>query len=126
MNDKLYTNEHEWISIEKDKIALLGITDYAQKQLGDIVFVELPEVDKDCSIVDEIAVVESVKAASEVYSGVSGKVIEVNESIINEPQIINNDPENKGWFVKIEINNFEDMNNLMSLNEYQSFCSSLE
>ena len=126
MNDKLYTKEHEWISIEKDKIALLGITDYAQKQLGDIVFVELPEVDKDCSIGDEIAVVESVKAASEVYSGVSGKVIAVNESIINEPQIINNDPENEGWFVKIEINNFEDMNNLMSLNEYQSFCSSLE
>ena len=126
MNDKLYTKEHEWISIEKDKIAVIGITDYAQKQLGDIVFVELPEVDKDCSIGDEIAVVESVKAASEVYSGVSGKVIAVNESIINEPQIINSDPENGGWLVKIEINNLEDMNELMSLSEYQSFSSSLE
>ncbi len=126
MNDKLYTKEHEWISIEKDKIAVIGITDYAQKQLGDIVFVELPEIGKDCSLGDEIAVVESVKAASEVYSGVSGKVIAVNESIINEPQIINSDPENEGWFVKIEINNLEDMNKLMSLSEYQSFCSSLE
>ena len=126
MNEKLYTKEHEWVSIEKDKIALLGITDYAQKQLGDIVFVELPEVGKDCSIGDEIAVVESVKAASEVYSGVSGKVIAVNESIINEPQIINSDPENGGWLVKIEISNLEDMNELMSLSKYQSFCSSLE
>ena len=126
MNDKLYTREHEWISIEKDKIALLGITDYAQKQLGDIIFVELPEVGKDYSIGDEIAVVESVKAASEVYSGVSGKVIAVNESIINEPQTINSDPENGGWLVKIEISNLEDMNELMSLSKYQSFCSSLE
>ena len=126
MNDKLYTKEHEWISIEKDKIAVIGITDYAQKQLGDIVFVELPEIGKYCSRGDEIAVVESVKAASEVYSGVSGKVIAVNESIINEPQIINSDPENEGWLVKIEINNLEDMNELMSLSEYQSFSSSLE
>ena len=126
MNDKLYTKEHEWISIEKDKIALLGITDYAQKQLGDIVFVELPEVDKDCSIGDEIAVVESVKAASEVYSGVSGQVLEVNDAIVDEPQLVNSDPETKGWFVKIKIYKIEEFDELMSLNEYKEFCLGLE
>ena len=126
MNDKLYTREHEWISIEKDKIALLGITDYAQKQLGDIIFVELPEVGKDYSIGDEIAVVESVKAASEVYSGVSGQVLEVNDAIVDEPQLVNSDPETKGWFVKIKIDKIEEFDELMSLNEYKEFCLGLE
>ena len=105
MNDKIYTKEHEWIEVIENNMAIIGITDFAQKQLGDIVFVELPEKGKSFNKGEEIAVVESVKAASEVYSGVSGKVIAVNESIINEPQIINSDPENGGWLVKIEINN---------------------
>ena len=126
MDKKLYTKEHEWILLEKNNTAIIGITNYAQKQLGDIVFVELPQIGKEFSKGEEIAVVESVKAASEVYSGVSGKIIEVNENIINKPQVVNEDPEDKGWFVKIEINDLEEIEEFMSLKNYQTFCSDLE
>ncbi|PPR28533.1 MAG: Glycine cleavage system H protein [Alphaproteobacteria bacterium MarineAlpha9_Bin1] len=126
MDKKLYTKEHEWILLEKNNTAIIGITNYAQKQLGDIVFVELPEIGKEFSKGEEIAVVESVKAASEVYSGVSGKIIEVNKNIINKPQVVNEDPEDKGWFVKIEISDLEEIEEFMSLKNYQTFCSDLE
>ena len=126
MDKKLYTKEHEWILLKKNNTAIIGITNYAQKQLGDIVFVELPEIGKEFSKGEEIAVVESVKAASEVYSGVSGKIIEVNENIINKPQVVNEDPEDKGWFVKMEISDLEEIKEFMSFKKYQTFCSDLE
>jgi len=126
MDKKLYTKEHEWILLKKNNTATIGITNYAQKQLGDIVFVELPEIGKEFSKGEEIAVVESVKAASEVYSGVSGKIIEVNKNIINKPQVVNEDPEDKGWFVKIEISDLEEIEEFMSLKNYQTFCADLE
>ena len=126
MDKKLYTKEHEWILLEKNNTAIIGITNYAQKQLGDIVFVELPEIGKEFSKGEEIAVVESVKAASEVYSGVSGKIIEVNENIINKPQVVIEDPEDKGWFVKMEISDLKEIEEFMSLKNYQTFCSDLE
>ena len=126
MDKKLYTKEHEWILLEKNNTAIIGITNYAQKQLGDIVFVELPEIGKEFAKGEEIAVVESVKAASEVYSGVSGKIIEVNENIINKPQVVNEDPEDKGWFVKMEISDLEEIKEFMSLKNDQTFCSDLE
>mgnify|MGYP001048196109 FL=1 len=126
MDKKLYTKEHEWILLEKNNTAIIGITNYAQKQLGDIVFVELPEIGKEFSKGEEIAVVESVKAASEVYSGVSGKIIAVNENIINKPQVVNEDPEDKGWFVKMKISDLEEIEEFMSLKNYQTFCSDLE
>ena len=126
MDKKLYTKEHEWILLKKNNTAIIGITNYAQKQLGDIVFVELPEIGKEFAKGEEIAVVESVKAASEVYSGVSGKIIEVNENIINKPQVVNEDPEDKGWFVKMEISDLEEIEEFMSLKNYQTFCSDLE
>ena len=126
MDKKLYTKEHEWILLEKNNTAIIGITNYAQKQLGDIVFVELPEIGKEFAKGEEIAVVESVKAASEVYSGVSGKIIEVNENIINKPQVVNEDPEDKGWFVKMKISDLEEIEEFMSLKNYQTFCSDLE
>ena len=126
MDKKLYTKEHEWILLKKNNTATIGITNYAQKQLGDIVFVELPEIGKEFSKGEEIAVVESVKAASEVYSGVSGKIIAVNENIINKPQVVNEDPEDKGWFVKMKISDLEEIEEFMSLKNYQTFCSDLE
>ena len=126
MDKKLYTKEHEWILLKKNNTAIIGITNYAQKQLGDIVFVELPEIGKEFAKGEEIAVVESVKAASEVYSGVSGKIIEVNENIINKPQVVNEDPEDKGWFVKMEISDLKEIEEFMSLKNYQTFCSDLE
>ena len=126
MNDKIYTKEHEWIEVIENNMAIIGITDFAQKQLGDIVFVELPEKGKSFNKGDEIAVVESVKAASEVYSGVSGQVLEVNDAIVDEPQLVNSDPETKGWFVKIKIDKIEEFDELMSLNEYKEFCLGLE
>ena len=126
MNDKIYTKEHEWIEVIENNMAIIGITDFAQKQLGDIVFVELPEKGKSFNKGEEIAVVESVKAASEVYSGVSGQVLEVNDAIVDEPQLVNSDPETKGWIVKIKIDKIEEFDELMSLNEYKEFCLGLE
>jgi len=125
MDKKLYTKEHEWISIENN-IAIIGITDFAQKQLGDIVFVELPDVGKTFQVGDEIAVIESVKAASEVYSSVSGDILEINENIVNEPQIVNSDPENLGWFIKIRLDSKDNIKDLMSLEQYKEFCEIVE
>lgn len=126
MEKIFYTKEHEWIRIEKNNIAIIGITDYAQKQLGDIIFIELPKIGKEFLKGDEIAVVESVKAASEVYSGISGKIVDVNDKLLSKPQIVNENPENQGWFVKVEINNINEVKEFMSISDYQNFCSSLE
>ena len=96
MTNKRYTKEHEWVRLE-NKLCFVGVSNYAQEQLGDIVFVELPSINKSLVVGDEVAVIESVKAATEIYAPISGKVIEVNEKLISNPDIINNDPENEGW-----------------------------
>ena len=118
MNEKKYTKDHEWVFL-LGKLATVGITDYAQQSLGDIVFVELPEIGKLFTSGDQVGVIESVKAASEIYCPVSGKIIEVNKELVNSPQLINTDPENSGWCIKIEINNTDEINNLLSLQQYK-------
>ena len=96
----------------------MGISDYAQEQLGDIVFIELPEIGKTFTSKEEVAVVESVKAASDIYSPVSGEIIEINENLLTSPEIVNNSPYEEGWFYKMEPSNELDFKNLLSLEQY--------
>jgi glycine cleavage system H protein len=107
-----YTTDHEYVSVEGD-VATIGITDYAQSQLGDVVFVELPAMGKVLKQGDEAAVVESVKAASEVYAPVSGEVVAVNESLPDAPGTVNEDPLGKGWFIKMKLSDLAQLDALM-------------
>ena len=116
-----YTREHEWISLEGGGVATVGITDYAQDQLGDVVFVELPAVGKKLAKGDEAAVVESVKAASEVYAPVAGEVVAVNDAISGDPAVVNRSPEGDGWFLKIKVAKAADVDQLMDQNAYNAF-----
>ena len=120
----LYSNDHEWVKVE-GKEAYVGITDYAQHKLGEIVYVELPQVDDELSKGDVFSVVESVKAASDSYLPVSGKVLEVNEDLEGEPGLLNEDPY-ANWIVKIELTDESELEELMSAEEYEDFCSKEE
>ena len=113
-----YLASHEWVKLEDDGTATVGISDYAQDLLGDIVFVELPEIGQQLGAEEEAAVVESVKAASDIYSPIGGKVIEINEKLIDEPDVVNNSPYEDGWFFKIQPNDVESLKNLLSSEEY--------
>ncbi len=120
-NDTLYTEDHEWVQMEGD-IATIGITNFAQEQLGDVVFVDLPEVGKIFDQGDDAAVVESVKAASEVFAPVGGEVIEVNEALGDNPALVNEDAEGDGWFFKIRITDADELDALMSARDYKRFA----
>ena len=124
MAETRYTKDHEYIRIEGDT-GTVGITDYAQGQLGDVVFVELPSVGKALSKGGEAAVVESVKAASEVYAPVSGEVVAVNSELEAAPGTVNEDPAGKGWFVKIKLTNTGELDGLLSEAEYQDYVETL-
>ena len=112
-----YTEEHEWVKVEGD-IAIVGITDFAQNELSDIVYVELPEVGKNIKKGDVIATVEAVKTVADVYSPVSGEIIEVNEKLKDEPSIINNDPYGEGWIAKVKMENPEEISALLDHEAY--------
>ena len=120
MSDLRYSEEHEWVSVAGD-VATVGISDFAQEQLGDIVFVELPEVGAAIAAGDQVAVVESVKAASEVYSPVSGEIVEINDVIVEEPAGINGDAEGDGWFFKIRLSDPAELDDLMDSKAYAAF-----
>ena len=123
--DYLYTKEHEWISInEQEKTATIGITDYAQESLGDITFIELPSVDDEVEQFEQFASLESVKAASDIFSPMSGIIKEVNEVLQAKPGLINKSPYEKGWIAKIKISDMDEASNLMTAEEYQSFLES--
>ena len=119
-----YTEDHEWITVEGD-VATVGITDYAQQQLGDVVFVELPEVGRKVSKGDEAAVVESVKAASEVYAPLDGEIVEANGVLADEPGKVNEDPEGAAWFVKIRLADTSQLDELMDEAAYKAFVEGL-
>ena len=121
--DLYYTNEHEWLRKEEDGSITVGITDYAQAALGDLVYVEIPEIGQNIDAGGEMAVVESVKAASDVYSPLSGKITNVNENLTNEPQIINLDPYGEGLIACIFPSN--EINNVMNADEFQQFLDDL-
>jgi glycine cleavage system H protein len=120
MSDLQYTEEHEWVSVEGD-IATVGISNFAQEQLGDVVFVELPEVGTDVSAGDQVAVVESVKAASEVYTPLTGEIVEVNDAVVEDPAGVNGDAEGEGWFFKIKLSDPSELNDLMDVKAYAAF-----
>ena len=120
MPEKKYSKKHEWVELEGD-VAKVGITKHATEQLGDIVFTEVPEKGKAVQAGSEAAVVESVKAASDVYSPVSGEVVEGNDAIVSDPSLVNQDPENTGWFFKIKISNQDEINSLMTKADYDKF-----
>ncbi|MFT3809405.1 MAG: glycine cleavage system protein GcvH [Micropepsaceae bacterium] len=117
-----FTDQHEWVSVDGE-IATVGITAHAAEQLGDVVFVELPAVGKVLTARKEAAVVESVKAASDVYTPVSGEVTEANEAISGEPAKVNEDPEGAGWFFKVKLSNHGDLSNLMDKAAYDAFVA---
>ncbi|MCE2491871.1 MAG: glycine cleavage system protein GcvH [Alphaproteobacteria bacterium] len=124
MSDLRYTDDHEWIRLEGE-VATVGVSNYAQEQLGDVVYVDLPDVGKSISKGSEAAVVESVKAASEVYAPVSGEIVEVNETLGDDPAQINRDAEGSGWFVKIKVSDPGELDGLMNAGEYAEFVESL-
>jgi glycine cleavage system H protein len=118
--DLKYSKQHEWVKLEGD-IAITGITDFAQKQLTDIVFVELPEKGKKVEANKQMAVIESVKSVSDIFCPVTGEVIEINEELKDNPDIINKDPYGEGWLAKIKIENKDELNNLISSEDYEKF-----
>ena len=113
-----YLSSHEWVKLEDDGSVTVGISDHAQDLLGDIVFVELPEVGQELGAEEEAAVVESVKAASDIFSPIGGKVTEINEKLLDEPDLVNGSPYEDGWFFKMQPDNLESLNNLLSSEEY--------
>jgi len=121
---RYFTDEHEWIDVEGE-IATVGITDYAQEQLGDIVFVELPAEGATFEKGDDAAVVESVKAASDVYSPISGEVVETNGALEDEPALVNSDAEEDGWFFKLRVTDASELEGLMNEAAYKKFVASL-
>jgi len=121
-----YTKEHEWVRVEEDGSVTVGITDYAQEQLGDIVYVELPEASDDPVQKDEpLAVVESVKAVSDVYAPLTGRVSEVNDELPNSPEVINQDPYGDGWMVRMQLDNKDEIEELLSAAEYEELVNEL-
>jgi glycine cleavage system H protein len=119
--DLFYAKTHEWVSFE-DGVATVGITDFAQSQLSDLTFVELPEVGAEFGAGDEAAVVESVKAAADVYAPISGEVIEINDELEDAPELINNDPFGKGWLFKLKANDESELDRLMDADSYDELC----
>jgi glycine cleavage system H protein len=124
--DLLYTNQHEWLRREDDGSVTIGITDHAQNALGDLVYVELPEIDQELDAEGEMAVVESVKAASDVYSPISGTVVAVNQALADDPEKINADPYGDGWIVRVRPEGEFDEGDLLTPDEYQAVLDELD
>ncbi|MDX1631383.1 MAG: glycine cleavage system protein GcvH [Thermoanaerobaculia bacterium] len=124
-DDFLYSRDHEWIRRQED-LCVVGITEFAQEELGEVVFVELPESGEAFDSGDEIGVIESVKAVAEVYTPVAGEVVEVNEDVVDDPAVLNDDPHGEGWLVKIRFSTEEDLEELLTAEEYRSFVSGEE
>lgn len=120
-----YTKDHEWIKVENDE-AVVGITDFAQKQLGDVVYVELPQVGAVFEFHQSLGVIESVKAVSDIYSPLSGEVIAINEELDGSPEIVNEDPHGKGWIIRLKLRDETEIEKLMSVSDYERFLEGLE
>ena len=116
-----YSEDHEWVELKGDDLVVIGITDFAQEQLGDLVYVELPEVGDECSRGENISVIESVKAASDLVAPVSGTIIEVNSRLEDEPELVTEDSMGEGWFIKVKLSNTSELDDLMDESVYNSF-----
>ena len=126
MSDMKFTEDHEWVRMDADDVGTCGITEYAQDQLGELVFIELPEVGSDCDQGAEVAVIESVKAAGELKSPISGQVVEVNTGLADTPETVNSDPYGDGWFVKVKISDPSELEGLMDEEAYKEYVDSLD
>jgi glycine cleavage system H protein len=120
--DSRYAKSHEYAHVDADDIATVGITDYAQKELGDVVFVELPQVGAELDQNDELGSIESVKAVSELFVPVGGVVVEVNEKLRDKPELVNTDPYGDGWMIRIRMSDASELDVLMSAEEYDEYC----
>lgn len=123
--DLLYSREHEWVRVEDD-LCILGITEFAQQELGEVVFVELPEIGQVFGTNDELGTIESVKAVAEVYTPVAGEVVEVNDAVVDDPELLNEDPHGEGWLIKIRYSSADDLKILMKTEEYEEYVKSGE
>ena len=118
-----YTKDHEWLKLIDDKTALIGITDYAQRELGDIVFIDINTVGKTLKAEEIFGTVEAVKTVSDLFLPVEAKIVEINPALSNNPELVNNDPYGEGWMAKIEVNNAEEINNLLGAEAYEQMVN---
>ena len=123
--DYLYSREHEWVRVEDD-LCVLGITEFAQQELGEVVFVELPEIGQVFDAHDELGTIESVKAVAEVYTPVAGEVMEVNDAVVDDPELLNEDPHGEGWLIKVRFSSAADLKDLMNAEQYEEYVQSGE
>ncbi|MDP9360528.1 MAG: glycine cleavage system protein GcvH [Acidobacteriota bacterium] len=119
--DSRYAKSHEYVHTEANDVVVIGITDYAQKELGDVVFVELPQVGTELELGDEFGSIESVKAVSELFSPVSGQVIEINEALNDKPELVNTDPYGDGWMMKMRLSTPDEVDDMMTAEEYEEY-----
>jgi glycine cleavage system H protein len=122
-SEYLYSKEHEWVRVQDD-ICVLGITEFAQQELGEVVYVELPEVGQVFDANDEIGTIESVKAVAEVYTPVAGEIVEINDGVVDDPELLNEEPHSEGWLVKIRFSSAADLKSLMSSEQYEEYVKS--
>jgi len=125
MSELKYTEDHEWLRLESADTAVFGITDYAQEQLGDLVFIELPEVGAEVTQGVDAATIESVKAANELHAPASGTVLEVNQSLVDDPSLVNQDPAGEGWFIKVKLSDPAELDKLMDQAAYDKLLADL-
>lgn len=118
-----FTSDHEWVKVEGNDVVLVGVTEHAQEMLGDVVFVELPEIDATFKQGEDISVIESVKAASELKAPVSGSIVEINETLSDEPNIVNDDPMNAGWFCRIKLTSPDELDGLLDEDGYKAILT---
>jgi glycine cleavage system H protein len=123
--DYLYSREHEWLRVEDD-LCVLGITEFAQAELGEVVFVELPEVGQVFDANDELGTIESVKAVAEVFTPVAGEVVEINDAVVDDPELLNEDPHGDGWLIKVRFSSADDLKTMMKAEEYEEYVQSGE
>jgi glycine cleavage system H protein len=123
--DYLYSREHEWVRVEDD-VVVLGITEFAQQELGEVVFVELPEIGQVFDANDELGTIESVKAVAEVYTPVAGEVIEANDAVVDDPELLNEDPHGEGWLLRLRFSSAADLKDLMNAEQYEEYVQSGE
>ena len=124
-NEIRYSKEHEWVKSTEQGLFLVGVTEFAQEQMGDVVYVEMDDVGTSCYQFTKVGEIESVKAVSDLYTPIGGEIVEVNEELINNPELVNNDPLNGGWMLKIKVSDIQEINNLMTEEEYKNYIQQL-
>ena len=124
-NEIRYSKEHEWVKSTEEGLVLIGVTKFAQEQMGDVVYVEIDDVGTSCDQFAKVGEIEPVKAVSDLYTPIGGEIVEINQELINNPELVNNDPLNEGWMLKIKVLDIQEINNLMTEEEYNKYIQQL-